>query len=64
MKHYNRKILIVDDDSTNLLILNETLKEGYDLFSATNGANAIETANRILPDLILLDDRSACRKMG
>ncbi len=55
MKHYNRKILIVDDDSTNLLILNETLKEGYDLFSATNGANAIETANRILPDLILLD---------
>lgn len=55
MKHSKRKILIVDDDSTNLLILKETLNDGYDLFFASEGKEAIESATNNIPDLILLD---------
>lgn len=48
-------ILLVDDAPTNIQMLNETLKDGYHLFFATNGRDALRIASESLPDLILLD---------
>ncbi|MCJ7616480.1 MAG: diguanylate cyclase [Desulfobacterales bacterium] len=55
---YDRQplILIVDDTIKNLQVLGSILKdENYKLAIATNGNQAISTANEIKPDLILLD---------
>lgn len=49
------KILIIDDEPTNRLILKETLKVEYDIVFASEGMEGIELAKKILPDLILLD---------
>jgi len=50
------RILLVDDDSVNIHVLNTILqKEGYEIFNATNGEQAIEIALSQLPDLIILD---------
>lgn len=49
-------ILIVDDIPKNLQILSGLLsKEGYEIAFASNGRQAIEIAENIQPDLILLD---------
>jgi len=48
-------ILLVDDAPTNIQMLNETLRDGYHLFFATNGRDALRIASESLPDLILLD---------
>jgi len=50
-----RTILIVDDTPANILLLEAILSEKYITRAATSGAEAIETAQRTLPDLILLD---------
>jgi CheY-like chemotaxis protein len=50
-----RKVLIVDDVKSNLLVLHSILKKDYTLLMARNGLEAIERANVYLPDLILLD---------
>ena len=50
-------VLIVDDEETNVLILEEILKEKYNILKASNGREAldiIKTANP-LPKIILLD---------
>lgn len=50
------KILIVDDESDILEFLSYNLKrEGYIVNTARNGKTAIDTAQRIIPHLILLD---------
>lgn len=50
------KILIVDDDKTNLLVLSAMLrKEGYEVISASNGLEAVTTFENEHPDLILMD---------
>lgn len=52
----NKKILLIDDEQDILEILSYNLKkEGYEVFSANNGAEGIELAKKIEPDLILLD---------
>ncbi len=49
-------ILVVDDEPANLGVLFEYLREsGYKVLVAENGRRALETAERIRPDLILLD---------
>lgn len=49
-------ILIVDDNPANItLISSQIKKQGYELSIATNGNRALEIANDIIPDLILLD---------
>ncbi len=55
---YDRQplILIVDDTVKNLQVLGSILKaENYKIAIASNGNQAILTANEIKPDLILLD---------
>lgn len=51
-----KKILLIDDELDILEILSYNLeKEGYDIYTATNGNEGIEKAKEIVPDLILLD---------
>ncbi len=50
------KILIVDDDPDILEFLEYNLKkEGYTVYSAPNGKEALKVADKYLPELILLD---------
>src|SRR5574344_1307120 len=50
------KILLVDDEEDILEFLSFALKkDGFEVYTATNGLQAIEVAKQILPNLILLD---------
>lgn len=50
------KVMIVEDDRNLLDALKYNLnKEGYDVVTAVNGAEALEIARREKPDLIVLD---------
>ena len=50
------KILLVDDEPDILEIVGYNLKnEGYQIFTASNGAEAVKRAKKITPHLILLD---------
>jgi DNA-binding NtrC family response regulator len=50
------RILLVDDNPTNLQVLYQTLDgRGYRLLAARSGRDAIAIAGRVAPDLILLD---------
>jgi two-component system alkaline phosphatase synthesis response regulator PhoP len=50
------KILVVDDEKDIQEFIEYNLKkEGYEVFLANNGVEAIEEAKRIKPDLILMD---------
>ncbi|MBT4162077.1 MAG: diguanylate cyclase [Gammaproteobacteria bacterium] len=49
------RILIVDDEALNLEILHEILADLYSVTRAVSGAEALEEAQKTLPDLILLD---------
>jgi|SoiMethySBSTD1v2_1073268.scaffolds.fasta_scaffold06488_4 eukaryotic-like serine/threonine-protein kinase len=50
------RILLVDDDATNLDVLRHTLDgKGCRLFVTRNGESAIEVAHKVHPQLILLD---------
>lgn len=51
-----QKILIVDDEPDILELIEYNLKkEGYQVFLARNGQEAVTEAKRALPDLIVLD---------
>ena len=50
------RILLVDDDATNLDVLRQTLEgRGYRLFVAKSGETALEVARKARPALVLLD---------
>ncbi len=50
------KILVVDDEPDILEILSYNLrKEGYQVFTANNGGEAVEKAAEVKPTLIILD---------
>jgi C4-dicarboxylate-specific signal transduction histidine kinase len=49
------RILIVDDQSSNIKVLGETLKGIYDIHFARSGKEALEMVDEHPPDLILLD---------
>lgn len=50
------KVLIVDDNEDNRIVLQRMLKHGgYQVVSATNGSEALETAKNVRPDLVLMD---------
>ncbi len=51
-----QKILVVDDESDILDLISYNLRrEGYQVYTATNGRLAIEKAKEVKPDLIILD---------
>ena len=50
------KILVVDDEQDiQELIAYNLNKEGYQVFTASNGKQAIQKAKEVNPDLIILD---------
>lgn len=51
-----KKLLIVDDQQGIRLLLNEVFKrEGYETLLAANGIEALDIAERVKPDGVLLD---------
>jgi two-component system alkaline phosphatase synthesis response regulator PhoP len=56
MSATNQKILIVDDEPDILELVEYNLKkEGYTVFTASNGQEGITLAKKVHPDLIVLD---------
>jgi two-component system sensor histidine kinase/response regulator len=51
----NGRILIVDDNARNVAILKKVLGQAYPLATAADGEEALRTALRFVPDLVLLD---------
>ncbi len=50
------KVLVVDDESETLTLLDYVLcGEGFEVLTATNGAEALAKANESRPDVVLLD---------
>ncbi len=50
------KILVVEDEEGLRLLYEEELKaEGYEVFTAQNGREALQHLERMKPDLIILD---------
>jgi diguanylate cyclase (GGDEF)-like protein len=48
-------VLIVDDETSNLMALTHILSREYVVYAAKNGPDALETAKEHVPDVILLD---------
>ena len=67
----NKKILIVDDENDILEFLSYNLrKEGYEIETSSDGKDALNRVERIMPDAIIADIRmpemdgiEMCRKM-
>ena len=66
----NEKILAVDDDLLNRVIMEELLGDTYDLTTAASGEEALALAEKVRPDLVLMDimmpgigGYEACRQM-
>ena len=56
MEHRPRRILLVDDDATLLVVLSEQLRDdGYEVATARDGVEAMRRLEAGWPDLILLD---------
>ena len=56
MKKKNIKILLVDDEPDILEIVGYNLShEGYQIYKANNGKEAIRMAKKVLPHLIIID---------
>ncbi|MBW2610627.1 MAG: response regulator [Deltaproteobacteria bacterium] len=50
------KILVAEDRPDNMTLIKETLRPtGYKVYTASNGKEAVETAKKEKPDLILMD---------
>jgi putative two-component system response regulator len=49
------RVLVVDDNLTNLMVVEEALENRYDLQTALNGSTALELAARFRPEVVLLD---------
>jgi signal transduction histidine kinase len=49
------RVLIVDDIKANLRLLAAALRADYDIETAADGAQALNTARTIRPDIVLLD---------
>ncbi|MFZ0545850.1 MAG: response regulator [Candidatus Promineifilaceae bacterium] len=51
-----KRILIVDDDKMIVWLIEQSLKsDSYEIFTAYNGADALEKAYKIHPNLMILD---------
>jgi two-component system, sensor histidine kinase and response regulator len=51
----NNRVLIVDDEPSNVAILEEILEDGFTVATATNGEEALRLAADFQPDMFLLD---------
>ena len=52
----NKRVLVVDDDQSIQRVLVQTLQlEGYEVATASDGVEALETLAGQLPDVVILD---------
>jgi diguanylate cyclase (GGDEF)-like protein len=49
------KLLLVDDQRVNILVLHELFRDECEVFMATGGEQALQNCRTIMPDLVLLD---------
>ena len=49
------KILVVDDDPLNIMIVKDILENKHELTIAMSGAEALRKIENFIPDIILLD---------
>ncbi|MEN7431907.1 diguanylate cyclase [Chromobacterium sp. TRC.1.1.SA] len=49
------RILVVDDQTSNILLIRELFKNEYEIFMAQDGEQAIAQCQALMPDLILMD---------
>jgi putative two-component system response regulator len=50
-----KKIFVVDDNTSNLLVVEEVLSKNYDVYTLSSAAFLFSLLNNIMPDLIILD---------
>lgn len=55
MADLKKKIVVADDEPFILSALQDTLSDSYSVTTASNGVEAIKVAQRVMPDLIILD---------
>lgn len=55
MSNGKYKVLVVDDEPSNLKLLGQILQDQYQLAFATDGLKTLDAACKIKPDIILLD---------
>jgi CheY-like chemotaxis protein len=52
----SKKILVVDDEPDLLMVTLLRLKKtGYEVYSGTDGQEALDITRRVIPDLIIID---------
>ncbi len=49
------KVLVVEDNASLLAWLKEILSSRYDVYTASDGADALDIVNDVLPDMVLTD---------
>jgi putative two-component system response regulator len=54
------RILVIDDNLTNLSIVEEALDESYDILTALDGPTGLQLASRFCPEVVLLDVMMPC----
>ena len=57
LKKKKTKILIVEDNPSHAKLLQEFLIDGFELRTISTGSEAINSARKFLPDIVLLDIR-------
>jgi len=55
IKHIKNTILVIDDESSNIIALKQILEADYKVIAEVDSLEAIETVKEVLPDIILLD---------
>ncbi|MCL1908828.1 MAG: response regulator [Holophagaceae bacterium] len=50
-----KKIMIIDDNTTNLAVGKSALQDNYDVLTVNSGERGLNILGKIVPDLILLD---------
>ncbi|ULQ60562.1 response regulator [Brucepastera parasyntrophica] len=55
MENTRKKIILVDDNITNLTVGKNTLIDKYDVFTIPSGEKLFKILEKVIPDLILLD---------
>ncbi|MFA4935705.1 MAG: response regulator [Candidatus Methanoperedens sp.] len=54
-KKYRNKVLVVDDEPMNVILIQSILENDYDIIPAYNGREALEKIKTDAPDIVLLD---------
>jgi len=54
-ERHKSKVLIIDDETANIIALTNILSQDYDILASKNGRDAIALAEEHMPEVVLLD---------